>query len=252
MMVGRPTFGVARRGDGDAARRASHGCGCAACARRGRTRSRCAAGRQPRRSRRGRSWAWPASRATARRSCARCSPGCAARPPGRSWSTTSSWPARHPQRGHGGTRRAHPRGPPREPGAGPVRGRQPGAGARRRLPASAAGSTSGASSSTPGRSSSATPSRHVQRTGSAPCRAATSRRCSWHGCCRATRGSSSCRSRRAAWTSVPPSTSAPSCSRVGRRAPRSCSCRRTSTSCWPSRTGCVVIYEGRIVGELAR
>ena len=50
------------------------------------------------------------------------------------------------------------------------------------------------------------PSRRSPRTAWRPSRAATSKRCSWRACCRATRGWSSCRSRRAAWTSVPPST----------------------------------------------
>ena len=62
-------------------------------------------------------------------------------------------------------------------------------------------STSGASRRTPGTSSSGSRSGRGRATGSARSRAATSRRCCSRACSRASRGSSSSRSRRAASTS---------------------------------------------------
>ena len=190
MMVGRPTFGVARgdgrrtvpasrrvlRVDGLSARRTP---GPAGASRRSTSSVR--RGRDRRASR--------ACPATARPSWWRCCPACAGRRRGASRSASVELAGAGPADDDGGGRRAHPRGPPREPRAGPVGRAQPRARAHRRLPVRAG----------PRRAPHRARTRATlierfairarpRRPGRGPCRAATSRRCCWRGCCRGSRG----------------------------------------------------------------
>ena len=157
-----------------------------------------------------------------------------------------------PVGGHGGGRGPHPGGPPRQPRAGPAGGAQPGPGAHRRLHGRRPAGPARASTST--RATLIERYRHQGPPGRPRrrrCRAATSRRCCWRASCRATRGSSSSRSPRAASTSG--ATEYVRGELLARRAARarpSCSSPRTSTSCSRCPTGVVVLYEGRVIGRM--
>ena len=111
-------------------------------------------------------------------------------------------------------------------------------------------STSAASRRTPGTSSSGSPSRRDRTTGSGRCPAATSRRCCSRACCRAIHASSSSRSRRAAWTWAPPSTCAASSWRGARRGAAILLVSEDLDELLALSDRLVVLYEGRVVGRM--
>ena len=209
MMVGRPTFGVARSRSRPATGRPHRRPACRGPVRLGATRAgrRCATSACAVAAGRDR-WAWPGYRATARRSWRGAVRACA-RPTAGSVFVDGRATSRVPRRREmmAARRRPHPGGSSRQPRAGPVGGRQPGARAPRRLPRRGAPGRAAHRRRTPATSS---PAIAIKATAGRPrghaVRAATSRRCCWRACCRATRGWSSCRSRPAALTWAPPST----------------------------------------------
>ncbi len=240
MMVGRPTFGVARSGRWSSGRpsrpvlrvqgltaRGAHGLDAlhdvsfdvapGEIAGRGRR-----LGQRPDRARRG------ALRA------------CAGRPRDRSSSDDVELAGATPQADDGGAGGTHPGGSARQPGAGPVGGRQPDAGARRRLPVRRPAGPAAHRGARQG------PHRAIRHQGAAggPGRHAVGRQHP-EGAAGAGAVARPAGHRRLAadprpGRRAPPSTCAASCSRAGPPAPPSCSCRRTWTSCWrcPTDSSC--------------